>query len=82
MKILVFGAGPLGSLLAARLFQGGHETALLTRGKRLDDLKKYGVVLRQWESEETETVNVPIVASFNPKDAYDLVLVVMRKNKR
>lgn len=81
MKILVFGAGPLGSLLAARLFQGGHEAALLARGKRLDDLQKHGVVLRQWETEESETVTVPIATAFKPEDAYDLVIVVMRKNK-
>ena len=80
MKILVFGAGPLGSLLAARLFQGGHEVALLARGVRLEDLKKHGVVLRRWPTEETESVRVPIVAAFSSKDAYDLVLVVMRKN--
>jgi ketopantoate reductase len=81
MKILVIGAGPLGSLLAARLHQGGHETNLLARGKRLDDLKKEGVVLRQWESEETEIIEVPITESFRAEDAYELVMVVMRKNK-
>ena len=80
MKILVFGAGPLGSLLAARLFQGGHEVALLARGKRMEDLKKFGVVLRRWPTEDTESVNVPIVAVFSSKDTYNLVLVVMRKN--
>jgi len=80
MKILVFGAGPLGSLLAARLFQGGHEVALLARGKRLENLEKHGVVLRSWPAEETESVRVPIVAAFSPKDIYDLVMVVMRKN--
>ena len=80
MKILVFGAGPLGSLLAARLFQGGHEVTLLARGVRLDDLKKHGVVLRRWPTEETESVRIPIVEKFSPEDNYDLVLVVMRKN--
>lgn len=80
MKILVFGAGPLGSLLAARLSQGGHEVVLLARGKRLEDLRKYGVVLRRWPTEEIESVRVPIVAAFSSKDGYDLVLVVMRKN--
>ena len=80
MKILVFGAGPLGSLLAARLYQGGHEVALLARGGRLEDLKKHGVVLRRWPTEETESVMVPIVEIFSPEDNYDLVLVVMRKN--
>ena len=80
MKILVFGAGPLGSLLAARLYQGGHEVALLARGGRLEDLKKHGVVLRRWPTEETESVMVPSVEIFSPEDNYDLVLVVMRKN--
>jgi len=80
MKILVFGAGPLGSLLAVRLFQGGHEVALLARGGRLEELKKHGVVLRRWPSEETESVRVPIVEIFSLEDDYDLVLVVMRKN--
>ena len=80
MKILIFGAGPLGSLLAARLFQGGHEAALLARGNRLRDLKKHGVVLRRWPTEEMESVRVPIVEIFSPQDDYDLVLVVMRKN--
>lgn len=80
MKILIFGAGPLGSLLAVRLFQGGHEVALLARGNRLKDLKKHGVVLRRWPTEETESVRVPIIEIFSPEDEYDLVLVVMRKN--
>jgi len=80
MKIRVFGAGPLGSLLAARLFQGGHEVALLSRGVRLEDLKKHGVVLRRWLTEEAEIVRIPIVEVFSPEDDYDLVLVVMRKN--
>ena len=29
MRILVFGAGPLGSLMAARLQQGGQDVTLL-----------------------------------------------------
>ena len=47
----------------------------------MDDLKKHGVVLRQWESEEIERVDVPITENFIPEDNYDLVMVVMRKNK-
>jgi len=80
MKILVFGAGPLGSLLSARLFQGGHKVTLLARGVRLGDLKKHGVVLRRWLIEETESVRVPVVEIFSSEDDYDLVVVVMRKN--
>jgi len=40
MKVLVCGAGPLGSLFAARLCKAGHEVSLLARGHCLSELKK------------------------------------------
>jgi ketopantoate reductase len=48
MRILIFGAGPLGSLLAARLHQGGQDVTLLARGQRLLDLKKQDICLKSW----------------------------------
>jgi len=34
-RILVYGAGPLGSLFAARLQEGGNDVSILARRKRL-----------------------------------------------
>ena len=76
MKILVYGAGPLGSLFAARLQEGGNDVSLLARGQRLADLREYGIVL-----EDVNTVTrVNVVERLASEDAYDLVLVIMRKN--
>lgn len=80
MKILVYGAGPLGSLFAARLTQAGHDVALLARGQRLADVRRYGVVLEDSLTGEQEIMPVNTVAALAPEDAYDLALVVMRKN--
>ena len=80
VKILVFGAGPLGSLLVARLHQGGLQVSLLARGQRLADLREHGVVLKNWSTGEEEAVKVPLVGSLEAGDDYDLILVVMRKN--
>jgi len=80
MKILIFGAGPLGSILAARLFQGGQDVYLLARGQRLADLRKHGVCLRNWSTGAEESIQVPLVEQFSDSDVYDLVIVVMRKN--
>ncbi len=81
MKILVFGAGPLGSLLAARLHQGGQNVTLLARGQRLAQLRREGIILKSWTSKEEESVQVPIIENLAPDDFFDLILVVMRKNK-
>jgi ketopantoate reductase len=79
-KLLVYGAGPLGSLFAARLHEGGNDVSLLARGKRLSGLRKHGIVLRDFFTEQETVTHVNIVESLKPEDAYDLILVIMRKN--
>jgi 2-dehydropantoate 2-reductase len=80
VRILVYGAGPLGSLFAARLKQAGHEVSLLARGGRLADLSEDGVVLRDVITGQQTVTPVQVVDRLAPQDSYDLVLVVMRKN--
>ncbi len=79
-KILVYGAGPLGSLFAARLQAGCNEVSLLARGRRLAELRQYGVVLCDAQTGETTVTYPTIVEQLAPEDVYDLVLVIMRKN--
>ncbi len=80
VRILVFGAGPLGSLMAARLYQSGQDVTLLARNQRLTDLQKYGICLKSWMTKEEESIRVPLIEKLKPEDHYDLILVVMRKN--
>ena len=79
-KILVYGAGPLGSLFAARLQEGGNEVSLLARGQRLADLREHGIVLVDVQTKQQTVTRVTVVEELKPEDAYDLVLVIMRKN--
>jgi ketopantoate reductase len=81
MKILVYGAGPLGSLLASRLHEAGHMVSLLARGQRLADLREHGIVLVDTETGKETVARPNIVERLDPQDAYDLVMVVMRKNR-
>jgi ketopantoate reductase len=80
MNILVYGAGPLGSLFAARLHDAGHDVSLLARGQRFEDLRQYGIVLQDFYTNERTVTQVKIADSLKTDDAYDLVLVIMRKN--
>ncbi len=79
-NILVYGAGPLGSLFAARLQQGGHHVSLLARGRRGVDLRKHGIVVVNTQTQERTVTRVDVVEALDPEAAYDLVLVIMRKN--
>jgi ketopantoate reductase len=79
-KILVYGAGPLGSLFAARLQEGGNDVSILARGQRLDDLRQHGIVLVDAQTKAKTVTRVNVVEALAPDDAYDLVLVIMRKN--
>lgn len=80
MKILVYGAGPLGSLFASRLQEGGQEIFLLSRGQRLADLKEHGLIIVDALTLKETVTHPKIVEHLDREDAYDLVLVIMRKN--
>ncbi len=79
-KILVYGAGPLGSLFAVRLHQGGNDVSILARGQRLDDLREHGIVLVDVQTGEQTVTRVNVIDELVSDDSYDLVLVIMRKN--
>ena len=81
MKTLVYGAGVLGSFYAARLQEAGHDVSLLARGQRLADLKAHGVVLREAGTDKQTTTRVGVVEQLAPQDAYDLVVVIVRKDQ-
>jgi 2-dehydropantoate 2-reductase len=81
MKILVYGAGVLGSLYAARLKTSGHDVTVLARGKRFDEIKAQGIVLEHALNGKRTITPVSITAELKPDDQYDLILVVMRQNQ-
>ncbi len=81
MKILVYGAGVLGSLYAARLQDAGNDVTILARGQRLADLRRHGIVLEEYGTGRRTTTQVNVVAKLAPTDAYDLALVLVRKNQ-
>ena len=70
----------MGSAFAAQLQQGGNDVSILARGQRLADLREYGIVLENVLTQEQSTTRVTVVEKLDEKAAYDLVLVIMRKN--
>lgn len=63
MNILIYGAGVLGSLYAARLKESGHNVSILARGQRLDDLRKHGIVIEDPIAGKSMVTYVEVVDS-------------------
>lgn len=81
MKILVYGAGVLGSYLAHELYRGNHSVTMLARGKRYDDLKKHGLVIEHIRQKVKTIDHLQVTDSLNPNDVYDIIFVAMQKSQ-
>lgn len=81
MKILVVGAGVLGSLYAARLAQVGQNVTILARGSRAVELRERGIVLQNAQTGLTTVTRVTVIETLDPDEAFDWVLVLVRNNQ-
>ena len=78
MRILVLGAGVIGSVYAGKLLQAGHEVILLARGSRLVDLQTQGLILQDAQTGDRSVLPVAAVSEPATDDPFDLVLVTVR----
>ncbi len=81
MKMLVYGAGNIGSLYAALLKEAGHDVSILARGKRLFDIRQHGIQIESVESGKQTTTTINVVEWLDAADSYDLVLVILPKHR-
>ena len=81
MRVLFYGAGVIGSLYAVRLQEAGHEVSVVARGRRLADLRRHGIVLEEAGTGHRTAARVGVVQQLDPGDAYDLIVVAVRKNQ-
>ncbi|QUL57859.1 ketopantoate reductase family protein [Paenibacillus tritici] len=80
MRILVMGAGVLGSYLAHVLIRGGNDVTVLARTKRAAQLQQDGLVIRHYFQRRTTVDQVKVVSELRAEDIYDLIFVVMKYN--
>jgi 2-dehydropantoate 2-reductase len=81
VRILVLGAGVIGSVYAGKLLQAGHDVVLVARDRRLADLQAQGLVLDDASSGRRAILPVPAVAAADTVEHYDLVLVPVRRDQ-
>jgi 2-dehydropantoate 2-reductase len=81
MRTLFYGAGPLGSLYAHLLHQAGKDVTILARDERYNYIKEHGIVLVNEYTGKKEISKIRVVDTLAEEDAYDLVVILIRKNK-
>ena len=78
LRILVLGAGVIGSVYAARLQATGSNVTLLARGQHAADLRTSGLVLEDASTGQSTTSHLRIVEKLVPEERYDVALVCVR----
>ncbi len=78
MKLLVYGAGVLGSHLAHVLHRAGHDVTILAHGQRLEVLKNNGLKIQHYLQRKITVDNIKVTDKLNADDEYDLVFIVMQ----
>ncbi len=81
MRILVYGAGVIGSIFAAKLHFSGQDVTVLARGNRLKEIQKSGVVLCNPKTKKRETAHVQVIDQLYADMKFDYILVVMQKTQ-
>ena len=79
MRILIYGAGVIGSLYAALFAEAGYDTSIYARGKRLEFLKKNGLLYKK--NKNIKRAETTILEELSDNDVYNFVLLTVRENQ-
>lgn len=79
MRLLIYGAGVIGSLYAALFAQAGLETSLYARGKRLETLQTDGLLYL--DKRRIQKADVTILSELQSGDRYDFIFLTVRENQ-
>ncbi|TXT67687.1 MAG: Alpha/beta fold family hydrolase [Promethearchaeota archaeon] len=81
MKILIYGAGFIGSIFGYFLKTGGNEINILARGKRIEELKGNGIIIYDEIYKKEYQTEIEVVDQLSPEEYYDVVLIIMPRHQ-
>jgi 2-dehydropantoate 2-reductase len=81
VNILIYGAGVIGTLYAARLREGGHRVTVLARGERLAGIRNFGLMLEDIVGGGRSTTHVDTTERLDPDDQFDVALITVRRDQ-
>jgi len=81
LKILIYGAGVIGSIFATKLALSRQDVTMLARGKRIEELNEKGSVICNPKTGKEEIARVKVIDKLLPDMEYDYIFVVMQKTQ-
>ena len=81
MKVVVYGAGVIGTLYGGKLADAGHKVTVVARGQRLADIRQHGLVLEDIVRRHQWTAQVETTDRLSPHDEHDLALITVRRDQ-
>ena len=79
MRILIFGAGVIGSLYGALFAEAGYDVSVYARGRRLESLTQDGLLYKG--KGKIRKAPIKLLLKIEPGDRYDLVFLAVRENQ-
>lgn len=79
MRLLIYGAGVIGSLYAAVFSGAGYDTTVFARGKRLEVLEEHG--LRYEKKGRIDKAKVSVIGKLGNNDRYDFIFLTVKENQ-
>lgn len=80
-RILIFGAGVIGSTFGGLIAASGQNVTLLARKNRLKELNVNGLVLMKNGHQKAQKISTKIISELKEDDIYDFVFVTLRKEQ-
>jgi 2-dehydropantoate 2-reductase len=80
-KILIYGAGAIGSIFAGMLIKKGYDVTILARGNRFEELEKNGLIIKDVLSGKVFTSTVKLISSLNADDLYDYIIITVQNTQ-
>ncbi len=81
MRILIYGAGVIGSIFAGKLAAAGQDVTILARGSRAEALRQNGIILSVPGAKKTAVIAVSVMEQLAPDDLYDYIVIVMQRTQ-
>ena len=73
MRILIYGAGVIGSLYAVLLKEAGYDTTIYARGHRLEALQNQGLLYKK--NNIIKKVDIKVIDYLHDNDIYDFIFL-------